>query len=143
VGVLGHEVAELCRRPAHAFRSRRVHQLLEAEVRLVQLTRAGKTYGFRNDGENRWTTQGTTLAAPEGFTLSLDALLNLGARRWLEPDDPATGESVLEVAVGLVGAEPLEFSLVRLPDGRALCVQKSGERAEVDPKLLERLVELF
>jgi len=143
VGVLGAEVAELCRRPVDAFRSRRVHAVLEAEVRLVQLTRAGKTYGFLNDGENHWTTQGTTLAAPEGFTLVLDALLNLGARRWLEPDEAGTGEPLLEVGIGLRGLDPLEFSFVRLADGRALCVRKSGERAEVDPKLVERLVALF
>lgn len=143
VGVLGAEVAELCRRPVDAFRSRRVHAVLEAEVRIVQLTRGGKTYGFLNDGENRWTTQGTTLAAPEGFTLALDALLNLGARRWLEPGEAAQGETALEVGIGLRGNEPLEFAFVRLADGRALCVRKSGERAEVDPKLVERLVALF
>jgi len=143
VGVLGREVGELCRRPADTFRSRRVHQVLEAEVRIVQLARAGQTYGFLNDGNNSWTTQGTTLAAPEGFTLSLDALLNLGARRWLEPDEAAEGEVALEVGIGLGAADPLEFSLLRLADGRALCVRKSGERAEVDPKLVERLVELF
>jgi len=143
VGVLGAEVAELCRRPAESFRSRRVHALLEAEVRVVELTRGGATYAFLNDGENRWKTRGTTLAAPEGFTLALDALLNLGARRWLERDETAEGETVLEVGIGRSGAEPLRFSFVRLADGRALCVRSSGERAEIDPKLVERLVALF
>ena len=143
LGVIGADVAELCRRPVDSFRSRRVHQVLEAEVRLIELTRAGKTFAFRNDGDNRWTTHKTTLPAPEGFTLSLDSLLNLGARRWLEPGEAGEGETVLEVGIGRSGLEPLRFSFVRLADERVLCVRASGERAEVDPKLVERLTGLF
>lgn len=143
VAVLGEDVAEVCRTPAGRFRSKRVHQHQESLVRLVELTHAGTSYSFLNDGNNAWTTRGTTLAAPEPFQLALDPLLNLAARRWLEPGEERAGEEVLAVRLALLQGEPVSFSFLRCGDGAVLCVRSSGERAEVDPALLERLLGLF
>ena len=143
VAVLGDEVAELCRVPAARFRSKRVHQHQESLVRLVELTHAGTSYAFLNDGNNHWTARGTTLAAPEAFQLALDALLNLAALRWLEPGEERAGEEVLAVRLALLQGEPVSFTFVRCGDGTFLCVRPGSERAEIDPALVERLLGLF
>jgi hypothetical protein len=143
VAVLGAEVAELCRAGAERFRSKKVHQHLESEVRLVELTRAGTSYAFLNDGNNQWTTRGTTLAAPQGFQLALDGLLNLGARRWLEPGEGSAGEELLAVRIVPLAGEPTSFAFEGRQAGPVLCRRSSGERAEVDSALVQQLLGLF
>lgn len=143
VAVLGDDVAELCLAPADRFRSKKVHQHLESLVRLVELTRGDTSYAFLNDGNNRWTTRGTTLAAPEAFQLALDPLLNLAARRWLDPGEEDAPEELLAVRIAPLQGEPTNVTFARSPSGAILCLRSTGERAEVDPALVERLLGLF
>lgn len=143
VALIGVEVLELCQRPLESFRSSKVHQLQESLVRAIDLRLLDRdtTYGFVNSGDNVWSPRGQSIAAPPDFLQSLDGLLNLGARRWL--DEASEPWRLLEVRVLPVQGEPLAFTLGRTADGTALCRTASGQLAEVDPALLERLLRIF
>ncbi len=140
VALIDASVSELCQRPLEEFRSRKVHQIQESQVRALELEHAGTTYTFVNTGDNVWNPQGQAIQAPPDFLQSLDGLLNLGAERWL--DAAPSHELVLAVRVRPLQGEPLAFAFARTPDGTTLCL--AGELvAAVDPALVERLLRLF
>jgi hypothetical protein len=141
VALIDPGVAELCARPLDSFRARRVHQIQESLVRAIELEHAGATYGFVNTGDNVWNVQGKSIGAPQDFLQSLDALLNLGAKRWLDPAPPFEVE--LTARIRPLRDEPFELVLGRTAEGAALCRAPGGVVAEVDSALLERLLKLF
>lgn len=137
----GEAAAELCRTPIDRFRTRHVHRIPESLVRVVELEHDGRTFAFFNSGENVWHVQGTQVGAPRDLVESLDGLLNLSARRWLD-DAPAAARE-LSVRLARVQDDPVTITLALLADGRATCTTEAGGAAEVDPALVERLLELF
>jgi uncharacterized protein DUF4340 len=141
VALIDDTVLELCLRPLEEFRSRKVHQLHESEVRMLELEAGGKSYAFVNDGDNQWTTRGQPIRAPDDFVQALDGLLNLGARRWLAAAPAESPE--LGVRVTPVQGEPWSFSFARAADGTHVYLGADGQAAEVDGALVERLMKLF
>ena len=142
VALIGEETVELCQRPLDAFRSKKVHELQESLVRWISLAHGERTYTFVNTGDNRWRPEGETIEAPRAFVLSLDGLLRMAARRWLDGDGaPALGDAVA-VVVTQDGGET-RFTLGRDAAGTALCLRPEGQAAEIDAALLERLLSLF
>jgi hypothetical protein len=136
-------VLELCQRGLDEFRSRKVVQFQESLVRAVRLESLGhgRTYTFVNTGDNLWSPEGEALRAPNDFVQSLDGLLNLAAKRWL--DDSGEAKEVLKVTLLPQQGEPFEFSLLQGPEASVLCRTASGLVAEADGALLARLLRLF
>ncbi|NOT29245.1 MAG: DUF4340 domain-containing protein [Planctomycetes bacterium] len=141
VALIDASVSALCLRPLDAFRSRKLHQIQESEVRALELEHAGKTYVFVNTGDNVWQPKGQSIQAPPDFVQSLDGLLNLGAVRWLDAAPPH--EIVLAVLVRPTQGDPYRFIFARAREGTTLCLVGSELVAEVDAALVERLLELF
>jgi hypothetical protein len=147
VGLIGEEVAELCRRPLSSLRGKHLHRLQESLVRAVELSwRAPggeqRRYTFVNDGNNSWTPEGQRIGAPPDFVRSLDALLNLAVLAWLDGPVAELTDSVA-VRVRPLSGEELPFTLGRDAGGHALVVTGAGQQAEIDPALFERLRRLF
>lgn len=143
VALIDASLLDLCRRPLESFRSRKVHRHQESLVRAVELEHVSKArrYVYVNSGNNQWTPEGETIRAPAAFEQSLDGLLNLGAKRWL--GDEPLGDPALTVRLLPLQGEPDEFRFAPLPGGGWACVTADGQRAEVDPPLVEQLLGLF
>jgi hypothetical protein len=141
--LIGTEVAELCRRPLDAFRSREVHRFQESLVRMVELAHAGKSFTFVNNGDNVWTPAGKGIRAPDDFVQCLDPLLHLAAVRWLEAGSEPAASPELEVVLHPTSGDPVRFAFARAAAGAVLCTTQDGRVAEVDGKLVERLLGLF
>lgn len=141
VALIDAEVLELVQRPLADFRSRKVHQLQESTLRVIELEAAGKTFAFVNDGDNRWSPRGQAIRAPDDFVQSLDGLLNLGALRWLTSVPAHTPELVVRLIP--VQAEPRGFRFVRAEDGTRLYLGEDGQCAEIEGELIDRLLSLF
>jgi hypothetical protein len=142
VALIDERVLELCQRPLDDFRSRRVHQLQESLVRAIELEHGGRTYSFVNTGDNVWNPRGqSSIRAPDAFVQSLDGLLNLGARRWLSAAPPH--ERVLAVRIFPTQGEENSFAFGRALDGTNVWLGATGQVAEVDGALVERLLRLF
>lgn len=140
VALIDERVVELCQRPLDAFRARKLQQIQESEVRAIELEHAGTTYAFVNTGDNLWSPRGQGVQAPQDFLQSLDGLLNLGAKRWLDSLPPH--EVQLAVRILPREGETRALTFGRCPDGSVVCL--AGELvAEVDGALLERLLRLF
>lgn len=142
VGLIGEEVAALCRRPLDDLRAKKLHQIQESLVRWIDLEHGGRTYSFVNSGDNVWSPRGRSISAPADFLQSLDGLLNLTASRWLEPGGEAPADALVVLVHPLSGDE-LRFTLGRDAAGTSLYLSADGERAEIDGALLERLLRLF
>lgn len=141
VALIDDAVLELCVRELADFRSRRVHQLQESMVRMLELEAHGRSFAFVNDGDNRWAPRGQAIRAPEAFLQSLDGLLNLGARRWLAVAPEATPELVVRLTP--VQGQPRRFTFARAADGSHVYLGEDGQVAEIDGALVERLLTLF
>lgn len=140
VALVDERVVELCERPLDAFRARKLQQIQESEVRMIELEHAGTTYAFVNTGDNLWNPRGQGVQAPQDFLQSLDGLLNLGAQRWLDAAPPH--EVQLTVRIFPREGETRALAFGRCPDGSVVCL--AGELvAEVDGALVERLLKLF
>jgi hypothetical protein len=143
VALVDAQLLSLCQRPLDDFRARKLHQIQEGLARAVELELPGKNrrHVYVNSGNNQWTPEGETIGAPAGFVQSLDSLLNLAVVRWLA-DEPGD-EPVLAVRVLLVQGEPQSFTFARASSGAMVCTSETGQRAEVDAALVQRLLELF
>lgn len=137
------DVVEVCNRPLDAFRARSAHHVQESSVRSIELAHGDRRYVFVNAGDNRWRPQGQTLDAPDDFVQSLEQLLHPPVKRWLDAAAPAADEETIAVVVQPTAGEALRFTLGRTADGAATCTGADGERAEIEPALIERLLRLF
>jgi len=132
---------ELCERPLDTFRSRKMHQIQESQVRMIELEAGGKTFSFVNNGDNVWNPRGQSVAAPDDFVQALDGLLNLAATRWLTAA-PA-GQELLAVRVHPLLGDTYAFRFLRAGDGGTVCEGRDGQIATVEPAVVERLLRLF
>jgi hypothetical protein len=141
VALIDVAVYELCQRPGDDFRSRKVHEIQESLLRVIELEHGGKSYAFVNTGDNVWNPKGQSIRAPDAFLQSLDGLLNLGAKRWLAavPEH----EQLLSVRLLSTQSEETLFSFARAPDGTYLWLGAGGQAAEIDGAVVERLLHLF
>jgi hypothetical protein len=142
VGLIAAEIAELCARPLESFRAQRLHEVQESEVTWIELRHGERAYTFVNSGNNVWSPKGERIQAPAEFTLALDALLNLGTKRWLDERDLELVDPVAVLVHGPFGPD-LAFTLGRTSAGAGVCRTESGELAEIDAELHERLLGLF
>jgi hypothetical protein len=144
VALIDAEVAELCARPLELFRSRRLHKILESQVRALALTHAGTTYTFVNTGDNVWNPSGQAIAAPQAFVGALDGLLNLSVESWLDaPEAADAGAPELSVELRLLSGETVRFGFSRARDGTVVCRTEAGLAAVVDAGPMEALLTLF
>jgi len=141
VALIDEQVFALCQRPLDDFRSKRVHQFQESQVRAIDLEHGGRTYTFVNTGDNVWSPKGQTIRAPDDFVQALDGLLNLAATRWL--DGPPECERVLAVRIIETQGGETGFAFARRADGASLWLGAAGQAAEIDGAVVERLLRLF
>ncbi len=141
VALIDVAVFELCQRPGDDFRSRKVHEIQESLLRAIELERGGQSYAFVNTGDNVWNPKGQAIRAPDAFLQALDGLLNLGAKRWLT--SVPEHERLLSVRLLSTQSEETVFSFGRAPDGTYLWLSASGQVAEIDGAVVERLLSLF
>lgn len=102
---------------------------------------ARRAYTFINSGDNLWSPEGEAIRAPDDFVQSLDALLNLAAKRWLSSIEGA--QERLNVTLQPTEGEHFEFSFLTDAQGTTYCRTESGLLAETDGELLRRLLSLF
>ncbi len=154
-GFAGEELAALCKRPMEEFRSLRIFRFgeksMEAEVRRVELSSVGEggelaTLVFVNDGQNRWSAEGSQGQAPGAFAGAIDrGLLTQKARSWLAPDPIASRADSAEIRVRIHTSYDTEvsFALGVDAEGRSYCRTLEGQLAETNPGALEELRKLF
>lgn len=141
VALIDVAVFELCQRPADDFRSNKVHEIQESELRVIELTQGARSYAFVNTGDNTWSPKGQAIRAPKAFEQSLDRLLNLGAKRWLSA--VSEREELLSVRLLSTAGVETRFSFARAPDGTYLWLGSGGQAAEIDGAVVEELRKLF
>ena len=119
---------------------------LESEVQLLAFTRGAETLTYRNDGQNRWRTEGSRSDAPAAFAAAIDrGLLTPRAKSWLSADPEAALAGADEIGVRLVTnyAKELRFALGTDAEGRSYLRTGEGQRAETNPGALDELKKLF
>jgi len=129
-------VSELVTLGLGDFRSDIVHQLRPADVYSLALTYDGRTFTYLHPTDREWVVSETRFDAPKDLTNGLDTLLRIRAEEWLDGfDDEGLTERVRIDVTPKRGAEPLSFTLGRLPDGGLVCLG-AGHAAQVSERQL-------